>query len=212
MGRIKSRVVAIALVVGTYGCAGFAALAEPARQPTAPARQAGLAAPAKQPAAQAKPTGSRNARLYFLREKGIFGAMGGMAASSEILIDGKSVGKVDMGTFFFVDRPPGVHKIASHMKMSMTDYEVEVPVEAGKTYYFGVGVQRTGAIGPGPPQPGLRRQQRPADPVLFAVQISLCGRGPVPPGAGRRRCGDRETEAAVSVPGSFAGRGGLPRN
>ena len=55
-------------------------------------------------------TGSRNARLYFLREKGIFGAMGGMAASSEILIDGKSVGKVDMGTFFFVDRPPGVHR------------------------------------------------------------------------------------------------------
>lgn len=93
------------------------------------------------------PTGSRNARLYFLREKGIFGAMGGMAASSEILIDGKSVGKIDMGTFFFVDRPPGVHKIASRMKMSMTDYEVEVPVEAGKTYYFGVGTQRTGAIG-----------------------------------------------------------------
>ena len=147
MGRIKSRVVAIALVVGSSGCAGFAALAQPAKQPTAPARQAGLAAPAKQPAAQAKPTGSRNARLYFLREKGIFGAMGGMAASSEILIDGKSVGKVDMGTFFFVDRPPGVHKIASHMKMSMTDYEVEVPVEAGKTYYFGVGTQRTGAIG-----------------------------------------------------------------
>lgn len=131
MGRIKSRVVAIALVVGSSGCAGFAALAQPAKQPTA----------------QAKPTGSRNARLYFLREKGIFGAMGGMAASSEILIDGKSVGKVDMGTFFFVDRPPGVHKIASHMKMSMTDYEVEVPVEAGKTYYFGVGTQRTGAIG-----------------------------------------------------------------
>ena len=98
-------------------------------------------APAKQHAAQAKPKAS-NARLYFLREKGIFGAMGEMAASAEIKIDGKPVGKVEMGTFFFVTGRLASHKIASHMTMSMTDYEVEVPIEAGKTYYFGVGTQR----------------------------------------------------------------------
>jgi hypothetical protein len=145
MGRIKSRVVAIALVVGWVGCAGSAALAEPAKPPAAPAKQAGPPAQSKQPAVQAKPTGSRLARLYFLREKGILGAMGGLAASTEILIDGKSAGKVDMGKFFVVDRPPGITKIASHMKLSLTDYEVEVPIEAGKTYYFGVGTQRGGA-------------------------------------------------------------------
>ncbi|UPK36760.1 hypothetical protein IVB18_05260 [Bradyrhizobium sp. 186] len=49
-----------------------------------------------------------------------------------------------MGSFFAVDRPPSVYKIASHIKMSLTDYEVEVPIEAGKTYYFGVGTQRGG--------------------------------------------------------------------
>lgn len=141
MGRIKLRVAAIALVVGLIGSASPALRAAPAKQgestaPKAPAKPAA-------PAAQAKPKDSRHARLYFLREKGIFGAMGGIAASSEILIDGKSV-KVEMGSFFVVDRPPGLAKIASHMKMSMTDYEIEIPIEAGKTYYFGVGTQRTG--------------------------------------------------------------------
>ena len=133
MGRIKSLVVAMTFVVASLGCAGFAALAEPAKQPAPPAKQAGLAAPAKQTAAKAKPTGSRNARLYFLREKGILGAIGGLAASIEILIDGKSAGKVDMGTFFVVDRPPGVTKIATRMKLSMADYEIEVPIEARPT-------------------------------------------------------------------------------
>ncbi|QPF90575.1 DUF2846 domain-containing protein [Bradyrhizobium commune] len=144
MGLIKSRAVAIALVIGLVAGAESTARAEPAKQPAAPAKPAGPPAQSKQSAAQAKPTGSRNARLYFLRERGIFGAMGGLAATAEILIDGKSVGKVDMGKFFAVDRPPGVAKIATHMKLSMTDYEIEVPIEAGKTYYFGVGTQRTG--------------------------------------------------------------------
>lgn len=147
MRRITSRVVAIALVVGSLGCAGLGALADPARQPAAPAKQAGLTAPAKQSAAQAKPTGSRLARLYFLREKGIFGAMGGLAASAEIKIDGTPVGKLDMGAYFVVDRPPGVHTIASHTTMAMADYDVEVQLDAGQTYYFGVGTQRTGPIG-----------------------------------------------------------------
>ena len=145
MGRIKSRVVAIALVLGWIGSGGPAALAEPAKQPAAPAKQAGAPVQSKQSAVQAKPTGSGRARLYFLREKGIFGAMGGMAASAEIKIDGKPVGKVEMGSFFVVDRPPGLAKIASHTTMSMADYEIEVPIEAGKTYYFGVGTQRGGA-------------------------------------------------------------------
>jgi hypothetical protein len=139
MGRIKSRVVAIALVLG---CAGPAAFAAPAKQagPAAPAAQAKPAAPV----AQAKPKDARLVRLYFLREKGILGAMGGLAASAEIKIDGKPVGKLEMGSYFVVDRPPGVHTIASHTTMAMGDYDVEVQLEAGKTYYFGVGTQRGG--------------------------------------------------------------------
>lgn len=145
MGRITSRIVALAFIAGSIACAGFAARAEPAVQPAAPIRLAGLVAP-KQPAAQVKPKASL-ARLYFLREKGIFGAMGGMVASAEIKIDGKPVGKLAMGKFFVVERPPGLTRIASHTTMSMADYEVEVPIEAGKTYYFGVGTQRGGAPG-----------------------------------------------------------------
>lgn len=144
MGRIGSRVAAIAFLIGWIGHAGPAAFAETAKPPAAPAKQASPATRSPSPAAQGKPSGSRNARLYFLREKGILGAMGGLAATTEVLIDGKSAGKVDMGTFFVVERPPGVHKIATHMKLSITDYEIEVPVEAGKTYYFGIGTPRTG--------------------------------------------------------------------
>jgi hypothetical protein len=144
MGRIGSRVAAIAFLIGWIGPAGPAAFAETAKPPAAPAKQASPATRSPSPAAQGKPSGSRNARLYFLREKGILGAMGGLAATTEVLIDGKSAGKVDMGTFFVVERPPGVHKIATHMKLSITDYEIEVPVEAGKTYYFGIGTPRTG--------------------------------------------------------------------
>ncbi|MGY8685669.1 DUF2846 domain-containing protein [Bradyrhizobium sp. UFLA05-153] len=147
MGGIKSRVVAIALVIGWVGCTGAAALAAQPNQAGPQTKPAGSPAQSNQPTAQVKPKEARLARLYFLREKGIFGAMGGLAASSEIKIDGKPVGKIEMGSYFVVDRPPGVHKIASHTTMAMADYEVEVPIEAGQTYYFGVGTQRTGPIG-----------------------------------------------------------------
>jgi hypothetical protein len=144
MGRIGSRITAIAFIVGWIGSAAATAAAETAKPPAVPAKQASPPARSSSSAGQDRPSGARNARLYFLREKGILGAMGGLAASSEILIDGKTVGKVEMGTFFSVDRPPGLHKIATHMKLSITDYEIEVPLEAGKTYYFGIGTQRTG--------------------------------------------------------------------
>ncbi len=140
MGQIKSRVVAMALVIGSIGSAAPAALAAPAKQ-AAPIKQA---ARVKQAAPQPKPKETRLARLYFLREKGIFGAMGGLTPSAEIKIDDQAAGKVEMGSFFAVDRPPGVHKIAAHVPLSLTDYEVEIPIEAGQTYYFGIATQRGG--------------------------------------------------------------------
>jgi hypothetical protein len=88
---------------------------------------------------QAKQRDARLARMYFLREK--FGTPG-----AEIKVDGTLVGTVDGGYYFFVDRPPGIYKLSASTSLSMA-YEVETRVEAGQTYYFGIGVPRSAAIG-----------------------------------------------------------------
>jgi hypothetical protein len=90
---------------------------------------------------------TRQARIYFLREKGILGAMGGTAAAAEIKVDGKVVGSVTSGSYFFVDRPPGVHKLSVKTALAFMAYETDVQVDAGKEYFFNVGVPRSGAPG-----------------------------------------------------------------
>ena len=89
---------------------------------------------------QQKQIDARIARLYFLREKGLIGTEVG------IKIDGASVGSVEKGMFFFVDRPPGRYRIACVNPVSM-DYEAEMQVEGGKTYYFGIGTPQVAAPG-----------------------------------------------------------------
>jgi hypothetical protein len=82
--------------------------------------------------ARPKQQDARIARLYFLREKGVFGTEVG------IKIDSRSVGSVAKGLYFFVDRPPGLYRISCVNPVSM-DYETEIQIEGGKTYYFGIG-------------------------------------------------------------------------
>jgi hypothetical protein len=89
---------------------------------------------------QSKQQGARLARLYFLREKGLW------AAEAGIKIDGQAVGSVSMGFYFSVDKPPGRYRITCVNPVSM-DYETEVQVEGGQTYYFGIGTPQTGAPG-----------------------------------------------------------------
>src|SRR5262245_551871 len=123
MGRIKFIAVAICFVVGLTGCIGPSA-AEP----------------------QARRKDPRLARLYFLREKGMFGAVsGGTAGLADIKINGTKVGAVVMGSYFLVDRPPGTYKLSSETSLSSA-YETEVQLDAGKTYYFGVGRPRGGGL------------------------------------------------------------------
>ena len=86
---------------------------------------------------QSKPQGARLARLYFLREKGLW------ATEVGIKINGQPVGSVSKGFYFSVSRPPGRHRITCVNPVSM-DYEVEFQIEAGKTYYFGIGTPQTG--------------------------------------------------------------------
>lgn len=89
---------------------------------------------------QSRQRDGRLARLYFLREKGFVGTEVG------IKIDGKPVGSVAKGLYFSSDRPPGRYRIACENPISM-DYETEIEIEAGKTYYFGIGTPQVAAPG-----------------------------------------------------------------
>jgi len=87
---------------------------------------------------QSKQQGVRLARLYFLREKGLW------ATEAGIKIDGQPVGSISKGFYFSVDKPPGRYRITCVNPVS-ADYEAEVQIEGGQTYYFGVGTPQTGA-------------------------------------------------------------------
>ena len=87
-----------------------------------------------------KQQGARLARLYFLREKGLW------ATEAGIKIDGQPVRSVSKGFYFSVDKPPGRYRITCVNSVS-ADYEAEVQIEGGQTYYFGIGVPQTSAPG-----------------------------------------------------------------
>jgi Protein of unknown function (DUF2846) len=90
---------------------------------------------------------ARLARLYFLREKGMIGALGGTAAAAEIKVDGKIVGSVTNGSYFFVDRPPGAHRLTVKTALALAAFDTDVRVDAGREYFFNIGVPTSGAPG-----------------------------------------------------------------
>ncbi len=89
---------------------------------------------------QSRQQGPRLARLYFLREKGLW------ATEAGIKIDDQPVGSVSKGFYFSVEKPPGRYRITCVNPVS-ADYETEVQIEGGRTYYFGIGTPQTGAPG-----------------------------------------------------------------
>jgi hypothetical protein len=89
---------------------------------------------------QSKQQVPRLARLYFLREKGLW------ATEAGIKIDDQSVGSVSKGYYFSIEKPPGRYRITCVNPVS-ADYEVEVQIEGGRTYYFGIGTPQAGASG-----------------------------------------------------------------
>lgn len=96
---------------------------------------------------QTKQRDARLARLYFLREKGLVGALGGTGPGAEIKIDSKSVGAVANGSYIFADRPPGRYILSVENKVSMGSFETEVQVDAGQAYYFSIASSSNGAMG-----------------------------------------------------------------
>jgi len=123
MGQLYRVVVTFCVAFQLASCAGTAAIESQSSQRDA-----------------------RLARIYFLREKGIIGALGGTAAATEIKVDEKVVGSVTNGSYIFVDRPPGFHKLSVKTALSMA-FETDVQVAAGREYYFNIGVPTTGAPG-----------------------------------------------------------------
>jgi len=73
----------------------------------------------------------RMARLYFM-----WPAMIGTPWPIGIAVDGKQVGKIQANTYFFVDRPPGRHKIAMQGVVGIAwTYEADIDVRPGTHYY-----------------------------------------------------------------------------
>jgi hypothetical protein len=95
---------------------------------------------AHEPQRLSKQGDTRLARLYFLREKGLVNTEVG------INIDGKQVGSVAKGLYISVERPPGRYRISCVNSISM-DFETEIQVEGGRSYYFGIGTPQVAAPG-----------------------------------------------------------------
>jgi Protein of unknown function (DUF2846) len=134
MGQLHRVVIALCVALQLAACAGTSVIESQSRQRDA-----------------------RLARLYFLREPALISAA---IPSAEVKIDGTTVGSVASGSYFFVDRPPGLHKLSVQSGISLA-FETEAQVEAGREYYFSIGVPKTG-------MPGWRRQ-RAADAGLHRV-------------------------------------------
>src|SRR5215213_7935041 len=127
VGLVMRRVVVWALVFGLVAPFGGCK--------TSTVSEVALEAPP-----QTRPRDARQARLYFLREKGLVGAEVG------IKVDGKPIGSVTKGFYFFSEKPPGRYRIAC-VNPIMMDYESEIEIEAGKTYFFGIGTPQVAAPG-----------------------------------------------------------------
>jgi hypothetical protein len=91
--------------------------------------------------------GTRSARLYFLRQSGLFG---NAVADTRIQVNGQTVGIVQPGSYIFIDRPPGRYMLHVEPKILLmpNSYETEVTVAAGQVYYFEIG-PRTSPTGAG---------------------------------------------------------------
>lgn len=63
------------------------------------------------------------------------------------MVDGKAVGAVTNGSFIFVDRPPGVYRLGLQIGILNMTFETDVHVDAGRDYFFNIGVPQSGAFG-----------------------------------------------------------------
>ena len=91
-------------------------------------------ATAPQPATANPPSASPpegSGRIIFYRPSGVFG----YAMRSDILLDGKNVGRSAPGTRFHVDAVPGTHRVSVPNSLYSGDRALEVTVRNGEIVY-----------------------------------------------------------------------------
>jgi hypothetical protein len=125
--RFVSWAFVLCVVVQFGGCVTSSPVSEAAAEPQPQSKQEA------QP--QTRPRDARLARLYFLCEKLLY--------EIPIKIEDKAVGSVCPGSYFSVDRPPGRYRIAAVNALT-PNFESEIQIEGGRTYYFGVGTIQMG--------------------------------------------------------------------
>ena len=140
---------------------------------------------------QTKPRDSRLARLYFLREKGLVGTEVG------IKVDGKQVGSVATGFYFFSEKPPGRYRIACVNPISM-DYEAEIEIEGWKDLLFRHRYATGGCARSKSSQSGSCRQQRTANAADIGAHGGLFRRRPLSNRCSRGTCRHQSVEAAIA--------------
>ncbi|WP_460069618.1 DUF2846 domain-containing protein [Pseudomonas sp. H2_E05] len=79
-------------------------------------------------------TANDKATVYFVREY----RLAGPQFTTEVHVDGKSLGELPTGGYFKVDLPAGVHRISSNKTSILTDEatrQFDLPVKAGQSYF-----------------------------------------------------------------------------
>lgn len=112
---------------------------------------AGAAAQLKpETAAKPSPRASGQATIYFILSNSFGGAIWGrLAATPDIKVDGRNVGRLVTGTYLSVNRPPGHHTLGIDVSgiFGTASWESDVVLAAGQSYFFQIGPKPTGAIG-----------------------------------------------------------------
>jgi hypothetical protein len=88
---------------------------------------------------QSKQKDARLARLYFIRPGGWM-AQGGTIG---IKVNGQNVGGIAHGSYLFVDRPFGTYTLTVVPPFDWGNFETDVRVAAGTTYYYAIAVKPT---------------------------------------------------------------------
>src|SRR5262249_46564530 len=83
---------------------------------------------------QSKVQDPRQARIYFLRESTFIYS----GTSPYLKVNGQEVGNVAVGSYFFVDRPPGTYMVSLETPLSPGRFAANVTVRPGITYYLKV--------------------------------------------------------------------------
>jgi hypothetical protein len=92
---------------------------------------------------QNKARSPSQARIYFLRNKGVVPTL----AAPDVKINGQKVGSIATGTYFSVDRPPGSYTFGVMGGLDIDGFETTVQLSAGQTYYFEIGPKTNGSPG-----------------------------------------------------------------